>query len=159
MTGRSSSSGRPPVPVAAPGAAPVSRAAAERRAAAILLAVAAVPLVGGCLLAQGPSGSGPPLPCPFRLATGWPCPFCGATRAFTALGRGDVSGVLHHNAVWVGVALVAAVVALVGLIAPRAGRSLRALPSRGGRWRLLLPLLLVALGWAWAIVQRATIVG
>lgn len=152
---RSSRRRRPPT-----GSAPaeIATEAVTRRTAGVLLAVALVPLVGGCVLAQAPAGSGPPLPCPFRLATGWPCPFCGATRAFTALGRGDIGGILHHNAVWVIVALVAAAVAVVGLIAPRSGRLLADLRAPGRRWPVPV-LLVLALAWAWAVLQRATIVG
>lgn len=40
-------------------------------------------------------------PCPMRLATGWWCPFCGATRAASKLLRGDVTSALRFNAVFV----------------------------------------------------------
>ena len=37
-------------------------------------------------------------PCPFRLTTGWWCPFCGGTRAASRLVRGDVGAVgLDHR--------------------------------------------------------------
>ena len=36
--------------------------------------------------------------CPFRALTGLPCPGCGMTRAFCALGHGDLSGAFGYNA-------------------------------------------------------------
>jgi len=37
-------------------------------------------------------------PCPFRLATGWWCPFCGGTRAVSRLLRGDLGEAWRYNA-------------------------------------------------------------
>jgi hypothetical protein len=52
------------------------------------------------------------VPCPFFLATGWACPFCGTTRMGAALLQGDLAAALAHNPV----ALVAtAVLAVLGL--------------------------------------------
>lgn len=39
----------------------------------------------------------PPLVCPFRALTGWPCPTCGMTRAMVALLGGDLAGSLRLN--------------------------------------------------------------
>ena len=36
--------------------------------------------------------------CPFRALTGLPCPGCGMTRAFCALGHGDLPGAFGYNA-------------------------------------------------------------
>ncbi len=36
--------------------------------------------------------------CPFRAVTGLPCPGCGMTRAFCAMGHGDVAGAFGFNA-------------------------------------------------------------
>ena len=48
------------------------------------------------LLGPGRASEGPVL-CAFRRATGRPCPGCGLTRSFMAMGGGDVSGAfLHH---------------------------------------------------------------
>ncbi len=44
--------------------------------------------------------SGPTL-CPFRLATGLPCPSCGMTRSWSALGHGDLtSSLAFHPLGW-----------------------------------------------------------
>ncbi len=53
--------------------------------------------------------------CPFRAMTGWLCPGCGMTRAFCALGHGELRRAIHFNAlspllylslivVWIGAA-------------------------------------------------------
>jgi len=38
-----------------------------------------------------------PILCPFKLATGLSCPFCGTTRSFGALVQGDFFGSLAYN--------------------------------------------------------------
>jgi uncharacterized membrane protein YfcA len=40
-------------------------------------------------------GVNPMPPCMFHLLTGQPCPFCGGTRSFVALVRGDVGAAVH----------------------------------------------------------------
>ena len=85
---------------------------------------------------------GPTL-CPFRLATGVPCPFCRITRSLLALGQGRLETSLQLSPVGIVVPLVAA---LAG------GRAVAAL-ARGspGRWPLPavagLTILILA-GWA-----------
>lgn len=39
------------------------------------------------------------LPCPFRMLTGWDCPFCGGTRLGSALLHGDVTAAFAYNPV------------------------------------------------------------
>lgn len=51
--------------------------------------------------------------CPFQAATGWWCPFCGATRSVARLVRGDVAVAARYNLVLVlGVALAGIVLVL-----------------------------------------------
>ena len=40
-------------------------------------------------------GVNPMPPCIFHLVTGQPCPFCGGTRSFVAMARGDVGAAAH----------------------------------------------------------------
>lgn len=41
-----------------------------------------------------------PLLCPFRCATGKPCPLCGLTRAFATATHGDLSSAFRFNPLW-----------------------------------------------------------
>lgn len=109
---------------------------------------------------------GPPL-CPFRLATGVPCPGCGATRALAATARGDVATALGLAPVWPALALAALLVGVVGLtLAGRGARpATRVLALLGAAYRER-PRRAFAIGggmllatWIWAIVNRAAIVG
>lgn len=56
------------------------------------------------------------LPCPFRWATGWNCPLCGATRMGSALLHADVASAFAFNPV-----------VLIGLVA---------LGTLGGLWTI-----------------------
>ena len=40
-------------------------------------------------------GVNPMPPCIFHLVTGQPCPFCGGTRSFVAMARGDIGAAAH----------------------------------------------------------------
>jgi uncharacterized protein DUF2752 len=76
--------------------------------------------------------------CPFRLATGIPCPFCGLTRATLALGQGDVVGALaFHPLAPVLLALILWLSVTVAL-----GRPVKGLKTS---WMLLL------VGAVWAV--------
>ena len=48
--------------------------------------------------------------CPFRLATGLPCPFCGMTRSVYAAGQGDLQTSLERNPLGPLALVVAAIV-------------------------------------------------
>lgn len=138
----------------------------ERRAAAWLAAGGATALAAPAGFVAIVGDDGPPL-CPFRLVTGLPCPGCGATRALAAAAQGDLGTVLGLTPVWPLVALVALLLGVTGLtLAGHGGRPasrLLALVRRTYRER---PGQLVAVGivatlvaWAWALANRAAILG
>ena len=119
----------------------------------LLVAGGCLPFAAGALV--GEDGTG--LVCPFRAATGLPCPLCGATRAFALAARGDGAWV-SYNAPWVVLAALSIVIGAVALLGgvrfTRARAWLRtpahAVPAAA------LPLLVA---WAYALAQRATIAG
>jgi hypothetical protein len=106
-----------------------------------------------------PRDGGGALPCPFREATGIPCPLCGATRGFALATRGDLV-FLQYNAVAVAGAALLVVGSLLGvLLAAVRPASARRLAAELGRGRTLLGLALVgaALAWAWTLTHAASI--
>ena len=125
----------------------------ERRTGALVLAGGCLPFAAGALV--GEDGTG--LVCPFRAATGLPCPLCGSTRAFSLAARGDGAWV-SYNAPWVVLAALAIVLgaaALLGAIRFTRARAWLRTPARA--WAAAALPLLVA--WAYALAHRATIVG
>ena len=102
--------------------------------------IGAAPLAAGALLPVSTVLDGPDL-CPFRAATGVPCPLCGATRAFVLAGHGDGRW-LDYGAVWVVVAVVVLVAGLAGRRLPRSRPAL---------------LAVAATAWAWALAHGDTI--
>jgi Protein of unknown function (DUF2752) len=121
----------------------------DRRLGLALVGAGCLPFAAGAL--AGPDGDAGLLPpCPFRAATGLPCPLCGATRAFALAVRGD-GGWTAYNAPWV---VLAAVVALAG-VAALAGARPRLAPRALGAAAVVF----VAVAWAYALAQRGTIVG
>jgi hypothetical protein len=82
-------------------------------------AVLAIVAAGALCLAVGLSpaaATGGPVVCPFRLATGLPCPGCGMTRAWVFLAHGRVSDALAANP-FVLVTVPAAVALLIAVCA------------------------------------------
>jgi hypothetical protein len=135
------------------------RAATSRaRAGLLVAAAAATPFAAGALLYEPTSADvgGPTLLCPFRAATGLPCPLCGSTRAIVLAAHGD-TGFVDYNAIAVLVLVAAIVLGLAAALAPRGGRWARDALARFGAapGRALLVLALVA--WAWTLTHRTTI--
>ena len=113
-----------------------------------LLALGCAPFVAGAIVpADGDTG----LICPFRELTGWPCPLCGATRAFALAARGD-SGFASYNAVWVVVAALLIVAGALALVTRRR-------PVLSTTATTAVAVLVAAVAWGYALAQRATIVG
>ena len=88
--------------------------------------------------------------CPFRLATGLPCPFCGLTHSLFALGQGDVDDSVRFSPLG---PLVAVAAAVVGWIVLRAVKQER--PLRWPRPVLALGTMVLALSWAFQLTQGA----
>jgi len=85
--------------------------------------------------------------CGLRLMTGIPCPLCGMTRSFCAIGRADLAGAVHAHP------LGPLVFALFGLLLARSA----AMTVSGRMWLAraaqmvvgALPLLVALLGAVW----------
>lgn len=118
---------------------------------------------GTCLVLGSLPWLGVSIPCPFLSATGWQCPFCGATRMGRALLRGDLVAAWQFNpaVLLLAAGCAVAVLVLLGqLITGRsrnfAGRPDRVRPgwvARGVRWvaRARLPVVVaLLLGWGLA---------
>ena len=130
---------------------------ARRRLGALLIGGGCLPFAAGAL--AGESGLGGLPPCPFRAATGLPCPLCGATRAFALAARGDAE-LLRYNAAWVAFALLAVLAGAVALTgrAPLARARARLARALSSPPRAVAALALVALvPWAYALLQRDAI--
>jgi hypothetical protein len=120
----------------------------DRRLGAVLVGAGCLPFAAGAL--AGADGDLLP-PCPFREATGLPCPLCGATRAFALAVRGD-GGWTAYNAPWV---VLAALTVLAGALALAGVR----LPRARAPVAVAAAVLVVAVAWAYALAQRGSIVG
>jgi hypothetical protein len=133
------------------------------RPAAAALAVGCTPFAAGAAL--GPDVLDGPALCPFRAATGVPCPLCGGVRAFALAGRGD-AGFLEYNGFWVLAAAALVLLAAASLAWTALGRARPspAASAAAAAWRTprraaLTLAVLAALGWAWALLQRDAILG
>jgi hypothetical protein len=121
----------------------------DRRLGLVLVGAGCLPFAAGAL--AGPDGDAGLLPpCPFREATGLPCPFCGATRAFALAVRGD-GGWSAYNAPWV---VLAALAVAAGALALAGAR----LPRARAPVAVAAALLVVAVAWGYALAQRGVIV-
>jgi hypothetical protein len=90
-----------------------------------LAAAAAGALAIACAVSPQRVDSGPIL-CPFRLATGLPCPGCGLTRAWVFIAHGDFGAALRANPF--GYVTMAAAIGLIALVCTAAVRG-RRIPS------------------------------
>ncbi len=115
-------------------------------AVGLVAGAAAAALVAARFIDPQQADAGPVI-CPFRLATGLPCPGCGLTRSWVHLLHGQVGEAMTANPFGI-VALTFAVVVLGAAVS--AGVRRQALPTfaqlSGGRSRRWL-LLGVTTGW------------
>lgn len=81
--------------------------------------------------------------CPFRAATGLPCPGCGMTHAFVCLGHGNLPLAWHYNAL----SIPLFVFGLVWLAGRITGRSLLPAVSRRAEAWVLGGVLTIALAY------------
>jgi uncharacterized protein DUF2752 len=89
-------------------------------------------------------------PCPFYYLTGHPCPFCGGTRSFAYMWRGDITDAVRLYPL--GPALFAGTLAGVVGLAASAVSGRRWVPRLTGmQWRLLGIFLVSALLLNWAL--------
>lgn len=106
-------------------------------------------LVVGVAGARATNGfSNGPVLCPFRLVTGYPCPFCGTTRAVGSLLLGDISASVALNPL----GLVVAITAAAFVMTPsRLVDTYRWIKNRLSAWsvsqQLAVVVTLSALGW------------
>jgi hypothetical protein len=86
----------------------------QRLAVTLLRPACAVPLalLVGALLPMAWVTAGPSF-CPFKVATGLPCPGCGMTRSAVALLHGDFGASLYYHPLGVVIVLAAVAVALL----------------------------------------------
>ena len=89
--------------------------------------------------------------CPFRLATGLPCPFCGLTHSLFALGQGEIDESVRFSPIGPLVAVLAALLGWAVIGATRRGRRIR-----WPRPLLAFGTMVLALSWAFQLTQGAT---
>lgn len=131
---------RAPVP---PRAHPDRLPHALAAGAALAVIVASVAMVDD---GPHPEGAPPSTLCLLRRMTGVPCPTCGMTRAFVAMGRGDVvAAARHHPLGPVAFVAMAAAALRSGDIAITGRRRLTRLTRRAGQ--ALAALAVAAVGW------------
>jgi Protein of unknown function (DUF2752) len=104
----------------------------------------------GVVAREGAELNGPML-CPFRLATGLPCPFCGMTRSLFSLGQGRVDASFDLSPVGPLLPLVA--VLAVGWILVARGR---VGPPRLSRLALTAGAVLLTLSWTYQLSKGVT---
>ncbi|MEN9595000.1 MAG: hypothetical protein RLY23_1483 [Actinomycetota bacterium] len=86
-------------------------------------------ILGGAALLGAVDTSGGRILCPFRLATGLDCPFCGGTRATHSFLNAEIGRAFDHNAL---VAFLVPVALLIGVLL-----LWRGITGRG--WRVPMP--------------------
>lgn len=122
----------------------------ELRARDAFLAVTASGWLGYTYLYPGLHFAHAIIPaCPFLAITGHPCPFCGGTRSFSSIWRGDIGASLHHYPLGPLLFVACIGVAVYALFAFASRRSLRVrLSHRVERWITVAGIGLLSGSWA-----------
>ena len=95
-----------------------------------------------------------PVLCPFRLVTGYPCPFCGTTRAVGSLLLGDVSASLALNPLGLVFVVVVAALAVSPVVTIGLFESIkRRLHTWPLHQQVTLVAALAAVGWLRTLSQ------
>ena len=105
-----------------------------------------------------PSDEGGFVFCPFRRATGWPCPGCGLTRSFCALAKGHVAQSFAFHALGP-VAFGLVCVWIVRSAAAIAGRrsAVAAFDAAVSRWKLVhIGVVALLVAWVVRLVELGT---
>jgi hypothetical protein len=120
------------------------------------VAAAAVIAALGMVVAWHGVAGGPVL-CPFRAATGLPCPTCGLTRAAHAILHGDIGAAFAINPMAAVLVLATPpAVALLALTNRKGGPAIRMDASRTERLALRAALVgLVLVNWVYVLIKRA----
>lgn len=117
-----------------------------------------VSLIAATVLGLAFQLSDPPLPfpvCLFRLFTGLPCPSCGMTHAFIALGHGRPVEAFLENIMSLFLFLALIVILGTSVFESATGRVvLQPLWARVKNKVLVVVLVLAALSWAWNIYKH-----
>ena len=117
-----------------------------------------ISLIAAVVLGLSFQLSGPPLPfpvCLFRLFTGLPCPSCGMTHAFIALGHGRPVEAFFENIM--SPFLFLALIAILGTSIFESVTSrviLQPLWARVKNKVLVVVLVMAGLSWAWNICKH-----
>ena len=127
----------------------MTTATARAPAGLVLTGSAGVVALGACASALGAGEVEGPTLCPFRLATGLPCPLCGTTRSLMALGRGDVEASVAYSPLGLLLSL-AAVAFAVGLARAAARRRSLSWPP----WLVPAGGAAIAVIWIFQLVTR-----
>ena len=91
------------------------------------------------------------VPCGLRVLTGWLCPFCGGTRAATALLHGDLAGAWQANPVLLIAGLGLGVRTIGWIIEVVRGRPRRWLPAWSAKYQVPVA---IGIAVAWMVVRN-----
>lgn len=106
---------------------------------------------GAAAGAAGATAAGGPVLCPFRLALGIPCPFCGLTHSLLAVGQGDLAHAFSLNPLGLIVPLAAAALLIALTRTVRRGVAF-AWP----RYLLAIGVGLIAISWMVQLAKGMT---